>query len=249
VAADAISLSVEYMEETPKCAAIAYYIWNGRQMPDTVMSSVIEPGNCLSYIGAAAFLRSEALEETCGYREPFFGYGEEKELSLQLLRRGWTVSFRPQIVAHHRYSSVNRSKATVWKWALRNNLWTVLIHLPMPRIPVEIGWKVAVGAWDAFRLQRGTQFLEALVEAIKGAGEVWKMRDPLDPINLRRYDALRAYGILPYAMFDNPPPQNWAVLKRWARRWLNRLREGSFYSKSKSLGHGQFPTHEHELKK
>jgi GT2 family glycosyltransferase len=249
VNADGISRSVDYMESTQHCAGIAYRIWNGKQMPDTVLTSVIAPGNCLTYIGAAAFLRTAALEETSGYRESFFGYVEEKELSLQLLKRGWSLSFRPEIVAHHRYSPRNRSKPTVWKWSLRNNLWTILIHCPMSRIPVEVVWKITVGAWDAFRLRRGRLFIQALAETIKGAGTVWKLRDPLDPLSLRRYDALRAYEVLPYPMFENPPPRKWAVFKRWAGRWPSRLREGSFYSKSKNLGRGQFPTHEHELKK
>ena len=247
VALDAISLSVSYMEANPRFAGIAYYIWNGRQIPERVISLAKQPGISLSFIGAAVFLQKTALEDTAGYREIFVGHGEEDELGLQLLKRGWSISYRPEIVAHHRYSPVNRNNPTAWKRSLRNRLWTILIHCPMSRIPVEAGWKIILGAWDAFRLVRGRLFIEALVETIKGVGTVWKLRDPLDRLSLRRYDALRAYRVLPYEMFENPPAHRLASFKRWAKGWPNRLREGSFYSKSKNLGRGETPTHEHEL--
>jgi glycosyltransferase involved in cell wall biosynthesis len=247
VARDGISLSIEYMESNPHCAGIAYYVWNGKELPREFATSAVASGNVLSYPAGASFMRKAALEDTAGYRELFISAGEEQELSLQLLKLGWSLSFRPELVAHHRYSPRNRNKPVVWKWSLRNKLWTILIHCPMSRIPVEVGWKVIVGAWDAFRLQRGRLFLEALVETIAGFTQVWKLRNPLDRLSLRRYDALRAYGVLPYALFENPTAHKWTTVRRWANLWSNRLREGSFYSKKKNLGRGQFPTHEHEL--
>jgi GT2 family glycosyltransferase len=247
VAVDGILQSVEYMENAHHCAGIAYYVWNGKEMPHKLATSTIAPGVCLTFLGAAAFLRKAALSETAGYREVFTGPGEEAELSLQLLKRGWSLSYRPEIVAHHRYSARNRNKPAVYKLLLRNKLWTILIHFPMWRIPMEFGWKVTIGAWDAFRLRRGRLFVEALFETARGVGKMWRLRDPLDQLSLRRFDALRAYVVLPFAMFDNPPAQKWAEFKGWAKRWPIRLREGSFYSKRANLGRGPFPTHEHEV--
>ena len=43
--------------------------------------------------------------------------------------------------------------------------------LPMARIPVEAGWKITLGAWDAFRLLRGRLFIEALVRLLKGSAQ------------------------------------------------------------------------------
>ena len=88
VALDAISLSVSYMEANPRFAGIAYYIWNGQQIPEKIISLAKQPGISLSFIGAAVFLQKTALEDTAGYREIFVGHGEEDELGLQLLKRG-----------------------------------------------------------------------------------------------------------------------------------------------------------------
>jgi GT2 family glycosyltransferase len=221
---NAISLSVEYLEATPECAGITYFVWNGRELPAKLDNLAIGPGNCLSHLAGASMFRRDALVETAGYREMFVSGEEEQELSLQLLKRGWRFSYRPEILAHHRCSLRNRNRSSTWKRSLRNSIWTILIHYPLSRIPVEVVWKVTVGVCDAIRLKRGRQFFEALAEAIEGAGTVWKLRDPLDPLSLRRCDALRAYGVLPYGMFERPPAQRWQNFMRCAKRWRNKLR-------------------------
>jgi glycosyltransferase involved in cell wall biosynthesis len=230
-AAIAISQSVAYMEASPRCAAIAYQISIGREVPEHLDVSVATAGTCICYIGAAVFLRKAALEETAGYREFFISCAEEEELSLQLLRRGWSMSYRPEIVALHRCSPRNRNKPATWKRGLRNNIWIILIHYPLSRIPAEVLWKITVGACDAFRLKRGGLFLGALTEAIEGGAKVWKLRVPLDPLSLRRSDALRAYGVLPYGMFERPPAQRWQNFLRCAKRWRKKLSEASSQSK------------------
>jgi GT2 family glycosyltransferase len=214
-AADGISMSVAYMERTPDCAGIVYRNLQGDELLADVTSEK-GPGNCVTFVGAAVFLRKASLQETAGYRESFIG-AEEEELSLQLLKRGWSLSYRPEIAALHLCSLRNRNWPIRWKLTLRNNLWTILIHCPISRIPLEAGWKIAVAARDAFGRQRGRLFYEALVEAVKGVGNVWKLRDPLDRLSLRRYDALRAYGVLPYAIFQDPPAHNWTSLRLWAK--------------------------------
>ena len=241
VAADTIAMSVGYMEATPSCAGIKYFIWVGKEMPRELDTSHILSGNCLSYVGAAVFLRRAALEDTAGYRDFFVSYGEEEELCLQFLKRGWRISYRPELIAHHRYSSQNRNNSSAWGRALRNNIWSIMIHCPLLRLPLEIGWKVALGAWDAFRLQRWRRFVEALAQTLRGASEMLKLRDPLDPLSLRRYDAFRAYQVLPYSVFENPPIQKWADFKHWAKRWPNRNRDSSFYSKRKDIGCEEVP--------
>jgi GT2 family glycosyltransferase len=212
--ADGISRSVEYMEGASGCAGIVYRDLQGSEMRAAPAWGE-EAGNCVTFIGAAVFLRKTSLQETAGYRESFIG-AEERELSLQLLKRGWSLSYRPEIAALHLCSLRNRNWPIRWKLTLRNNLWTILIHSPISRMPLEAGWKIAAAARDAIRLQRGRLFYEALAEAVKGLREMWKNRDPLDRLSLRRYDALRAYGVLPYAMFQNPPAPNWASLRLWA---------------------------------
>jgi GT2 family glycosyltransferase len=249
LAANAISLSVKYMESNPHCAGIAFSIMSGKEMADNLCIFGAVAGNSVSFVGAAAFFRSKSLKETAGYRDIYFSAGEEEELSLQLLKRGWSLSYRPEIVAHHRCSPMNRNRPATWKRALRNNLWTILIHCRMSRIAVEVGWKVTLGAWDALRLQRGRLYIEALAEAFKGAGTIWKLRDPLDSLSSRRYDALRAYGVLPYEMFDSPPSMGWGIFKRWTKRWRERHRERSIFLRRLAVGRGKNPTRERDLSK
>lgn len=245
----AISRSVEYMTETPQCAVVAYYVWNGKALPKGLDRSRVTPGNCLSFPGGGSFLRKQAIDETAGFREIYVTQGEETELSLQLLKKGWSVSFRPEILVHHRYSSLNRNRGKAWKHSLRNGIWTSLIHTPAHRLPMELAWKIAAGCWDGFRLLRFRLFAQALWEAVSGVREVLRYRQPLGPADLRRVDALRAYGVLPYEMFAEPRTERWKILWQLVDRWRNRLRDGSFYSKKKNAGRGLFPTHEHELQK
>jgi hypothetical protein len=119
----------------------------------------------------------------------------------------------------------------------------------MSRIAVEVGWKVTLGAWDALRLQRGRLYIEALAEAFKGAGTIWKLREPLDSLSSRRYDALRAYGVLPYEMFDTPPSMGWGIFKRWTKRWRERNRGRFIRLKRLAVEHRDNSTRERDLSK
>ena len=74
-----------------------------------------------------------------------------------------------------------------------------------------------------------------------------RLRQPLDKLALRRYDILAAKRVITREEFDNPPDEFWRNLAVKAKRWPNRLREAPFWSKKKSLGRGDVPTHEHEL--
>lgn len=246
-AANAISLMVALMEKNPHWFSIAPYIWNGARFPSVLDTLTPPAGMTASFLGAATLLRSSVVHLLEGYRSFYVSYAEEEELCLQALNKGYGTSFRPELLFHHRYSPRNRNNGAAWKRALRNRMWTILIHMPLSRIPMEIGWKLGFGAWDAFRLRRLKLYFEALWEFTAGLRMVLRLRQPLNRVALRRYDAMRSYGLLPYDLFEQPPADRLKTFKRWAARWPKRLRDGSFFSKKRNLGQGEFATHEHEL--
>ncbi len=247
VDAGCIRRSVEIMQAESRAAAIAYYVFNGLTLPAALEKHTVAPGYCLSYTGAAGFLRKASVEQTAGYRERYFGYAEEEELGLQFLQNGMCVLFRPEMLAHHRFSNVNRNKEQSWKRALRNRLWTIVIHSPWNALPLEAGWKIGNGLWDALRLGRLRLFFAAMGEMFAGMSAALAVRDPLKPMPKLRYDALRLFGTLTREQFDDPPKRGLKDTMRWARNWPNQLREGSRWSKKKNVGRAGLPMHEHEV--
>jgi len=153
---------------------------------------------------------------------------------MQLLDRGWPINFVPQVVAHHRLSSLNRNGARTWMRGLRNRLWAQVIHIPLKRLPLEVGWKVGMGAWDAIRLLRIRLLFQALFQSAAGVSQAWALRKPLSKQGLRRFDALRMRPVISQADFENPPPVNWKVFNEYRRRWHNRPRNQSVWHADQS---------------
>jgi len=191
--------------------------------------------------------RKEALLQTRGYRSFFGNEWEEEDLSLQLLSKGWRILFLPDIVAHHRLSHLNRNQGRNWKRNIRNRLWGLVIHMPLVRLPVEFSWKLALGAWDAIRLLRFRLYCGAIFECVTGLAGVWRLRDPLSALAMRRYDALRLHPVLDPDLFQQPPKITLAVLSSFFNRWRNRARNQSvWHSEKGDMGRSHIVMFAHE---
>lgn len=217
--------AVAVMESHPAAGVLAVYQYNGPNLPARLPNGGLQPGYVATFIGAAALIHTQAVQATAGYR-PFFGAEwEEDELCMQLLANGRGVWFDPSLVAHHRLSNLNRSSERTWVRGLRNRCWSMLLHMPWWRIPMEIGWKMAMGAWDAVRLGRPRLYFRAISEFLDGIPQVLSLRKPFDFLALRRYDAIRSHPCLPAASFERPNRRDWQELAAWWRRWKNRARD------------------------
>ena len=242
-----LQYAVDQIRTSPNIGALSFYIINSATLPQAVDTSSLNSGCAVSFVGAAVLFRKAALEQTSGYRTFFGNEWEEEELAMQLLNRGWEIVFVPRIVAHHRLSSLNRNSARTWMRGLRNRLWAQVIHMPLSRLAVEIGWKIGMGAWDAIRLMRIRLFFQALFQCARGLGRAWRLRKPLSSLGLRRYDALRMRPVISSADFENPPAINWKVFNDYRRRWHNRPRNQSVWHADQSdIGSSYTVAYAHE---
>ena len=244
----ALTRAVEILEGDPKAGAVTFFIVNSPLLPDGLDTSHMSGGCVASFMGAAVLFRKTALSETEGYRAFFGNEWEEEELGLQLLKRGWKIIFAPQIVAHHRLSSLNRNSPRTWMRGLRNRSWAMVIHMPVQRILPEMGWKMLLGVWDAIRLLRIRLFFQATSQMIAGLPAAYRLRHPLSPLALRRYDQLRANAVITHEQFDSPVGLSLQNLRGFWMRWRNRARNASVWDKQGSdIGSSSTVLYAHEV--
>lgn len=223
--------AVQYLVEHPQAGALVFDMYNGPLLPEDLPPPSSKAGCVPSFIGAAILFRASALAQVTGYRDFYEGQGEEDELALQLLSRAWPIVYCPSILTHHRLSKLNRNSVATWQRGLGNGVWTLILHLPVHRLPVEVGWKLMLGAWDAVRLGRFIPFAAAIARCVRGIRRVCSLRDSLSPIAMRRYDALRLHSLIAEPQFADPASPAMADYLGWWKRWRNRARDTSMWEK------------------
>jgi GT2 family glycosyltransferase len=88
------------------------------------------PGPALvGFLAGAAVVRRCAFLDAGGYEPRFLIGGEESLLSLDLLARGWGISYAPQLTVHH-FPSTQRDSAGRRHLLRRNALWLAWLRLP-----------------------------------------------------------------------------------------------------------------------
>lgn len=246
VGVDDLKRAVRVLQREPLAAALMPYHHNGKFFSSEFLrNSRLQEGFIANYVGAAVLFRTAALRSTIGYRDYFESEFEDPELSMQLISLGWGIYFHPAIVAHHRVSAINRNRPRTWKNGLRNRCWAMIIHMPWYRLPVELSWKLFVGAWDAIRLNRVRPYARALAEMIGGLPKVLIQRRPFSDLHRRRYDALRTKPVLSFAQFHDPAPFSIREMLGWWERWRNRARDRNVWDASPgSIGCSYSVNHE-----
>lgn len=96
------------------------------------------------FCGAAAALRTEAMQQVGGFDRRYFLYYEDTDLSWRLRLAGWSVEYARDAVARHRHQgSVGRTSGLHAYYDERNRLITVAKNASLP---------LAVTAWLRFPL-------------------------------------------------------------------------------------------------
>lgn len=178
-----------------------------------------------TFTGCAHLIRKKVVDQIGGYRDFFFYYGEESEYGLRVLAFGWKILMQPSVVVRHRVSAIGRSEGRIVAHRLRNNLWTVLLHMPWHRVPIEVGWKVLVGSIETVRQLEFRRLGWAMVSFVRGLPAIMRIRRPISAETLRLYDAMRFRGGVTAEEYDNPRPLSAADLWRWVQEtWWHRRR-------------------------
>lgn len=246
----AISMAVRAMQNNPAWACLSFYVFNGATLPETLHA--LDSKHHVSFVGCGALFRSSALRQVGGYCDFFQGEREEEELSLRLLAAGWVVYFFPAVMIHHRVSVLNRNQERSWSRQIRNKLWTIVMHMPAARLPLELAWVAGAGFLDAVRMLRFKAYGQAMAQFLGGLPKVVRLRSPMPAIALRRYDAMRFGQITTEEDYQSPPKHDSRAVWRWfTHLWMNRARERSIWDRRPG-DIGKSPTvgfaHEYETK-
>jgi len=91
-----------------------------------------------AFIGFGCLIRRDRLLEVGGYRDVFVIHGEERELCLRWLDRGWSVVYLPDAPIAHVADRGNRDARTYVRHVIRNDCLNALYNEPAPRAMLSI---------------------------------------------------------------------------------------------------------------
>jgi len=223
-----LEVAASCLESNVAIGLVTFYVFNGKHLPTKPLPPV-EGCFVRSFLGAAALIRSTVLSEVCGYQQFFGNEWEEEELSLRLIKAGYAVFFLPDVVVHHQVSPQNRRTSRTWMRGLRNKLWALTMHYPLGPLLLESSWTVAIGTWDAIRLGRPVELLQALFQFGAGLPRALALRHPLSKEAFRRYLAVRFMRLRTYEEFSAPHRLHYEDVRRWFTQWRNRPRQRSLW--------------------
>jgi GT2 family glycosyltransferase len=131
------------------------------------------PGRALlGFLAGASVFRRAAFLDVGGYEPRFFIGGEERLLALDLVARGWSLVYSPELTVYHHPSSARDRKARE-RLEVRNALWTAWL-----RCPAQSALRRS-----AFVLRRASvgNALVGMIAALRGFSWVWRRRRVVPP--------------------------------------------------------------------
>jgi GT2 family glycosyltransferase len=142
----------------------------------------------------AALYHRKVFEETGGFDETFFAFGDDADLGLRARLLGWTAWYVPTAVVHHRHSA-SFGIYSPWKVMLveRNRLLLAIKNFPWPLLLQNPFWTIKRLWWNAYGIVRkkgaAARFVEtngwrqtlvnlgwSYLSALKLLPEAWRRR-------------------------------------------------------------------------
>ena len=159
--------------------------------------------------GCAALYRKQMLDETGGFDETFFAYGDDADLGIRCRWMGWECLYIPDAIVYHRHSStVGRFSAKKIYWVERNRFWLVVKNFPIPLLLIS----------PIFTLNRWSWHLLA---ALLRRGAVG---------NFRREGSLIQLVVVLQRAYRDGFSRFWEMLQKRQRiRETRRIRDRDFY--------------------
>jgi GT2 family glycosyltransferase len=177
VGRDEIAVAIEYLETTPKVAAVAFDILSPDRPCPAVRS---EPRPTSMFIGCGHVVRIAALRES-GFYTPSPGlYGsEEKDLCLRLLDRHWDVHLLPGVHVWHDKTMMARNHAAQHRSGVCNDLAFALRRCPLPLMLIVLPAKMISHLRFAVRHRFLRPCLAGFGLFFRHALAVWESRNPV----------------------------------------------------------------------
>jgi GT2 family glycosyltransferase len=131
---DAVEKAVEMADREPSLGAVMSIIkeTQGNRLFKIRPEGLKESVYLGSFSGGCILLRQRALEDVGYFPDDFVRQGEEEDMALRMLDRGWAIRLQPESVMYHKPSPVGRSVRTFRYYTLRNGVKTALRLWPFP---------------------------------------------------------------------------------------------------------------------
>lgn len=199
----AVRAALSVVERDPRVAAVAFAQADGqgRRLPDAQQPSrATEPSYVPAFIGFACLIVKDRLLAIGGYREAFGMHGEEREVCLRWLDRGWHVVYLPDGAVAHAADPSNRDPRAYVRHVMRNDCLAALYNEPLARAACIIPYKF----WSFTRMRAnlpngdpgGLRWLAR--ELIKAVPATMRERHPVKWRTIRAWRRLREHAA-PYA--------------------------------------------------
>jgi len=157
-----------------------------------VACNVIEPKNdliknkkdfyCNRFRGGAFAIRRKVLNEVGYFPSNYFRQGEEIDLSLRIIDKGYSILFCKKAIIYHERSIVNRNDKLFMFYSTRNDIFTVIKRYPLYLIPFAILWKMFI--WNFAGIKKGALHF-TLVGFISALLLFPKLICKRDPVSLK----------------------------------------------------------------
>jgi GT2 family glycosyltransferase len=144
--------------------------WDGQNRGRGTMEADVgqydKPEEILWPDACAALYHRKVFEETGGFDETFFAFGDDADLGMRARLLGWKAWYVPTALVHHRHSAsfgvysplkvmlIERNRLLL---AVKNFPWTLLIQNPF--------WTLKRLSWNAYALLRGKGSAARFVES------------------------------------------------------------------------------------
>jgi GT2 family glycosyltransferase len=141
VSAEAVSRAVALLDGDDSIAAVAFAQADEhatRRQPSQQPAAGERPCYVPAFVGFGCLIRRDRLLAVGGYRGEFVIHGEERELCLRWLDRGWRVVYLPDAPIAHVADRANRDPRAYVRHVIRNDCLNALYNEPAPRAMLSI---------------------------------------------------------------------------------------------------------------
>ncbi len=160
---------------------------------------------CNTFTGTAHALRRAPLLAVGGYREALFHQGEERDLTLRLLARGWVIRLgRGDPILH--YESPQRASARVSLFGRRNDLLFVWHNAPARWLLPELLAASAKGLRYGWRTGRTLLMARGVWRGWCALPGHWRQRQAVAPAVYRLHRKLTYRGPFTLAQVEGELP-------------------------------------------
>ncbi|MBN1353350.1 MAG: glycosyltransferase [Candidatus Omnitrophica bacterium] len=192
---DAVTKALRMFEKYPEAGILNFAIRlsGGKTIPDDISSKT--PYDVAVYFGGANAIRKKFFNNSDIYDEHYFRQGEERDLAIKCLDKGFRILQINEIAIYHDETDIlTRDHQLIHRYAFRNELFFYLKYFPaIPCFIFVIKCLISHFIYCLTKAFFKAYFL-GLADFIRDSGKFLRRREPVKPATIKKYVALRYFG-------------------------------------------------------